>query len=313
MVDTIRIGTRGSDLALYQANLISSLIQKNSPGHTVEIIVIKTSGDEGNRQPASLEDPFETKRMFTREIEQALLDGEVDLAVHSAKDMAVPCPEGLKIAATPVREDPRDCFASGQYHSISQMPEGAVLGTSSLRRKTQAARLNPKVVIRDIRGNVGTRLRKCREGQYDGIILAAAGMKRLGLEHEAVEFFSPQQMLPAPGQGIIAVQIREDDLRMDEILSGINHPETFIRLECERAFLKKLEGGCQLPCGIVTELVSGKIFVKGILLSPLGNRWVEAEYQGDAQNAQEAGLKLAELILEKGGRDILEDLKRSGS
>ncbi len=307
MKSLIRLGTRGSPLALYQTELVKTKILEDFPLVTIEIVKIKTSGDMIRREEPH---PFETKRIFTREIEEALAKSEIDLAVHSAKDMAVPLPEGLKIGAVLEREDPRDCLISKDKKKVSEFPLGARIGTSSLRRKMQLLRMNPELIIEEVHGNVETRIRKVDEGNYDGVVLACAGIKRLGLLNRVSEIFPEDQFYPAPGQGIIAIESRERDHETDEILKVMNHPATFRRLECERAFLKRLEGGCQLPCGISTQIEGKWLRAAGAIFSIEDYEWAKSEVEASSENALEAGNKLAEAVLAKGGQAILEKIRK---
>ncbi len=301
------MGTRGSALAFYQAELVKTKILEDFPLLTVEIVKIKTSGDMIRRRGVHL---FETKRIFTREIEEALLNSEIDLAVHSAKDMAVPLPVGLKIGAVLEREDPRDCLITKEKKQISELPIGARIGTSSLRRKMQLLRISSELIIEEVHGNVETRIRKVDEGNYDGVVLACAGIKRLGLVNRISEIFPEDIFFPAPGQGIIAIESRESDHEMDEVLKVMNHPVTFKRLECERAFLNRLEGGCQLPCGITTAIEGDWIRAAGIIFATDEPKWAESQLESPLENACGAGVKLAELLLASGGQEILEEIRK---
>lgn len=306
MKSTLRIGTRGSALAFYQAELVKTKIGRDFPMIQIECVKIKTSGDMIRRGGSS---PLETKRIYTREIEEALLAGEVDLAVHSAKDLAAVLPENLKIGAVLEREDPRDCLINREGKKLSELSLGARIGTSSLRRKMQLLRHSPELVIEEVHGNVDTRIRKVEEGYFDAIVLAYAGVKRLGLVNCVSEVFAEDQFYPAPGQGAIVVESRAEDKDMDEVLKPLHHKDSTIRLECERAFLKRLEGGCQLPCGISTALEDGKLKAKGILLDLEGSGWAEGQIDGDAEFPAAAGNSLAELILKNGGHEILEKIR----
>lgn len=306
MKSTIRIGTRGSQLALYQAELVKTRIHLELPLISVEIHKIKTSGDMIRRGGTA---PFDTKRIYTREIEEALLAGEIDLAVHSAKDMSVTFPEGLKIGAVLEREDPRDCLISKDKKKLSELPMGARIGTSSLRRKMQLLRRNPELLVQEIHGNVDSRIRKVEEGEYDALVLAYAGIKRLGLTHYVSEIFPEEHFYPAPGQGIVAIQSRQADKETDEILQPIHDRPAAKRLDCERAFLKRLEGGCQLPCGIATHLEGAILKAWGALFAIEAHEWVEATWGGMAEDPVQAGTELADSILEKGGREILEKIR----
>ena len=305
MKSLVRIGTRGSQLALYQADLVKNLIAQDFPLITVEVVKIKTSGDMVRH--GGLESP-DTKRMYTREIEDALLAGEIDLAVHSAKDMAAVLPEGLKIGAALEREDARDCLVSNDHKKLSELSLGSRIGTSSLRRKMQLLRWNPELVIEEIHGNVDTRIRKLSEGAVDALVLAHAGLMRLGLANHVTEIFEEKQFYPAPGQGVIAVESRLSDPETEEVLHPLHHAATGLRLDCERAFLKRLEGGCQLPCGITTKINGENLSASGVLFSTEGNTWVEGRLDGKAEHSEVLGTNLADWILEHGGAEILEKI-----
>ncbi len=301
----IRIGTRGSKLALYQAELVQAHLKKNLVLAEIEIIVIKTSGDMiRQKNPV----PLETKRMFTKEIEDALLTKEVDVAVHSAKDLAAHMPEGLRIGAVLEREDPRDCLIQPEGKKLSELPNGAVIGTSALRRQTQLLRFFPNLKIENMRGNVDTRIKKAMSRECDGILLAYAGVKRLGLQKSVSEIFDEKMFYPAPGQGVIVVQCRGKDQPILDLLHSIHHYESGQQLTAERIFLKELEGGCQLPCGIRTRVNGPRLEAAGVLLSPYQSAWVEADFVGRSDHPEEVGLQLAQRILETGGKIILDEI-----
>ncbi len=306
MKQIIRIGTRGSQLALYQAELVKTRLQLELPLVTVEVIKIKTSGDMIRRGGTG---PFDTKRIYTREIEEALLANQIDIAVHSAKDMSVNPPEGLRIGAVLEREDPRDCLISKDHKKLSELPLGSRIGTSSLRRKMQLLRRSPELLVEEIHGNVDSRVRKMEEGEYDALVLAYAGIKRLGLTHLVSEIFSEEHFYPSPGQGIIAIQCRAGDKETEEILLPIHDKLTGKRLECEQAFLRQLEGGCQLPCGIATHLEGSLLKAWGALFSTDPDHAVEKTWGGMAEDPERAGIELAQSILKNGGREILEKIK----
>lgn len=306
----IRIGTRGSKLALYQAELAQAYLRKNAGLAEIEIVVIKTSGDMiRQKNPV----PLETKRVFTKEIEDALLAREIDLAVHSAKDLAAKMPDGLMIGAVLEREDPRDCFIHPQRKKLTELSDGAVIGTSALRRQTQLLRLYPNLKVDNIRGNIDTRIKKAVQGECDGILLAYAGVKRLGLQEHIGEVLDEKNFYPAPGQGVIAVQCREKDKPLLDLLHAIHHSDSGRRLQTERIFLTELEGGCQLPCGIWTKINGPRMEAAGILLSPYQSQWVEADFVGRADCPDEVGRQLARRILESGGKMILDEIyKKAG-
>lgn len=303
----IRIGTRGSRLALYQAELTARLLAAEIPDLRTQIVTIRTEGDNTAERG---QDPFETKRVFTREIEAALLDHKVDIAVHSAKDMAVDLPSGLIVGAYLEREDVRDCLLHPAGKKLADLPAGAVIGTSALRRKMQIEHLRPDLKVETIRGNVDTRIRKMTDGAYDAILLAYAGLKRVELTQHISEILDPSVFFPAPGQGAIMIQMRAEDENLLRQIRRINHQETEIRLKTERAFLKELEGGCQLPCGITTKIEDETIYMSGVLFGltkPVTR--VAAESRGFIRQPEASGIALAQKILAGGGREILESIR----
>lgn len=306
MKSIIRIGTRGSQLAFYQAELVKTHLKNELPLLNVEIIIIKTSGDMIRHGGTA---PFDTKRIYTKEIEESLLSGEVDLAVHSAKDMSVNFPEGLKIGAVLEREDARDCLISKDHKKLAELPLGARIGTSSLRRKMQLLRRSPEIIVEEVHGNVDSRIKKIERGEYDALVLAMAGVKRLGLTNYVTEIFAEDHFYPSPGQGIIAVQCRTNDPETLEILHPLHHSDSAKRLDCERAFLRKLEGGCQLPCGIATHLVGSTLKAVGALFAIEDHKWVEERVEGSADHPENLGIQLAEKILSNGGQEILEKIR----
>ncbi len=302
------IGTRGSKLAFYQAELVKAKLEKNFPLLKFTLVKIKTSGDMIRR---SSPQPFETKRVYTQEIEDALLAKEIDMAAHSAKDLAVDLPEGLALGAIFEREDPRDCLISREGKKLSELNLGARVGTSSVRRKLQLLRLHRELVVEEIHGNVDTRVAKLEEGVVDALVLAYAGIKRLGLTNSVTDIFSEEQFYPAPCQGAIAIECRAGDVEIREVLAPLNHEESAFRVASERAFLRRLEGGCQLPCGISTHLEPGKKFrAAGILFSLDGTQCVEAKVQSDPEGADQIGVRLAEEILAKGGNQIIRVMRQ---
>ena len=309
MKSEFRIGTRGSKLALYQAEWARAKLAENFPLVKFSLVKIKTSGDMIRR---SNPDPFLTKRVYTQEIEEALERNEIDLAVHSAKDLAVQLTEGLQIGAVPEREDPRDCLIARDGKKLNELPTGSRIGTSAIRRRLQLLRLNPNLVVEEIHGNVDTRVRKLEEGAVDGLVLAYAGIKRLGLTNTVTEIFPEKIIYPAPCQGAIAVETRAGDTEIEEIVRPLNHPESAFRVTLERAFLRRLEGGCQLPCGITTRFDGKQKWqVSGILFSMDGAEAVEAEIEAGVKNPEETGARLAEEIFSKGGDRIMHKMRES--
>jgi len=284
------IGSRGSKLALWQANHIAA--QLTAHGHTTRIEIIQTTGDKITDVALS---KVGTKGVFTKEIEEALLAGTIDLAVHSAKDMPTDLPAGLILAAFPERQDPRDAL-------IGEMPDGAVVGTSSLRRAAQLKNIRPDVDIRDIRGNVDTRLRKQAEGQYSAILLAAAGLIRLGWQDRISEYLDPAVFVPAVGQGALAIETREDGAKGHQAAARMDDPETRARLTAERAALRALGGGCQVPMGAHAILDAGTIRIHGIVVSLDGRTAIRAHAEGPAADAGNVGIELGEKLLRAGAR-----------
>ncbi|MCK5391818.1 MAG: hydroxymethylbilane synthase [Deltaproteobacteria bacterium] len=304
-----RIGTRGSKLALWQANFISSLISEKYPELRTEIQIIKTTGDTMLSSPLS---EIGGKGVFVKEIEEALLSQKIDIAVHSMKDVPTVLPEGLCIGAVAKRHDPRDVLISKDGLTLSELPEGARVGTGSSRRASQLLHNRPGVKIVSIRGNVDTRIRKLRESdEYDAIVLAMAGLQRMGLGEEVTEIITPEVMLPAPGQGIIAIECREEEVETMGILRAINHRETEYQAISERAFLLRLGGDCNVPVGCYALLSMDSINLRGIISSPDGKVIIKKEANGPVDEVLELGGQLAELILDDGGDKILEELSHS--
>lgn len=304
----IRIGTRKSQLALWQANFVAQKLKER--GIQVEIVKITTQGDKILDVPLA---KIGGKGLFVKEIEEAMLRGEIDIAVHSLKDVPTKLPEGLDIVVIPQREDPVDAFLSVKYSSIAELPSGSVVGTSSLRRKSQLLNLRPDLEVKDLRGNVDTRIRKMEEGQYDAIILAYAGVKRLGLQEKVKEKFSPDRMIPAVCQGFLGIEARVEDRATIDTISFLNHRESFIRATAERSFLATLEGGCQVPLGAFCEIEDGKIRMVGFISDLQGRRlireYVEESLSIDAiKQATDLGVKLANTLLDRGGEEILQQL-----
>ncbi|NPA17251.1 MAG: hydroxymethylbilane synthase [Aquificae bacterium] len=305
----IRIGTRKSKLALWQANYIASQLKKHYPDIQVELVKIVTKGDKILDVPLA---KVGGKGLFVKEIEEAMLRNEIDIAVHSLKDVPTYFPEGLGLVAITEREDPRDAFLSVKYSSIDEMPEGAVLGTSSLRRKAQIMLKRGDLEIRDLRGNVDTRIRKLEEGQYDGIILAYAGLKRLGLEGKVRQVFEPDFMIPAVAQGFLGIEARLDDEETRKIVSVLNHRESEIRAKAERAFLKTLEGGCQVPLAAYSEIDGDKLKVTGFVSDLEGKRVFRDSMEGPPEEAERIGTALAEKLLDMGAREVLQEIYGEG-
>jgi hydroxymethylbilane synthase len=303
----LRIGTRGSQLALWQANWVKEQVVRRHPDLNVEIVKIKTTGDKILDVPLA---KVGGKGLFVKEIETALLEKEVDIAVHSMKDVPTDLPEGLAIVAVTEREDPRDAVIGSSATPILDLPKGAKIGTSSLRRQAQLLNVRSDFVLEPLRGNVNTRLRKLREGMYDAIILAMAGVKRLGWENEVTEIIDPDIMLPAIGQGALGIEARLQDMATLERISFLDHEATHSCVSAERSFLHRLEGGCQVPIAAYGVKEGEDVLLTGLVASVDGKRIVRASDRRNAQDAGKLGEALAENILMAGGRQILEEVYR---
>ncbi len=297
----LRIGTRKSKLALWQANFVKERLEER--GYRVELQLITTTGDKILDSPLA---KIGGKGLFVKEIEEALLRKEIDLAVHSLKDVPMVLPEGLTLGAITERENPFDVLLSKENKRLEDLPEGAVVGTSSLRRQVQIKRRRPDLRVEILRGNVDTRIRKMEEGRYDAIVLAYAGVKRMGLEGRISQVL--EDFIPAVGQGSLAIEIREEDERVREIVSFLDHRESRLRAECERAFLRELQGGCQVPIGAYAWIEGDTLKLKAFISDLKGERFIEGYEEGKKEEAQEIGRRLAKRLLEKGGREILNFL-----
>lgn len=299
------IGTRQSLLALWQSNHIASLLRKQYPDCQVTLKKIVTKGDRILDVPLA---QIGGKGLFTKEIETELLDGTVDLAVHSLKDMPTVLPEGLCLTAITTRANVGDAFVSNKYASFSELPQGAVLGTSSLRRKTQLLAVRPDLKIVDLRGNVDTRLRKLDEGQMDAIILAAAGLERLGHADRIREIIPTTVCLPAVGQGALAIECRSDNKEVRDMLAFLNDLPTKQATDAERAFLGLIEGGCQVPIGVHAEVENDNVKIEAVIASLDGSKVLRNNITGSAVNAADLGRKLGQQMLAEGGEQILADI-----
>lgn len=300
----ITIGTRGSMLALWQANWVKSELERVH-GLTVELNIIKTTGDKITDVPLA---QVGGKGLFVKEIEEALLDGRVDLAVHSMKDVPTEFPDGLALRCITKREDPRDALISREGKKLSELAEGAKVGTSSLRRRSQLLTKRPDLKITDLRGNLDTRLRKLEEGVYDAIILAGAGMNRLGWSDKITELIDPELMLPAIGQGALGIETRISDGETNELVSFFDHPNTSDAVKGERALLKKLEGGCQVPIAAYGTVKDMTLKLKGLVAAVDGSRIIESSIEGNSRDAEALGVELAEKLLQMGAKEILDEL-----
>jgi hydroxymethylbilane synthase len=311
MKNRVVIGTRGSKLALWQAEWVKSELKRMNPGLEVELNKIKTTGDKVLDVPLA---KVGGKGLFVKEIEEALLRGEADLAVHSMKDVPTEFPEGLHLAVICEREDARDAFISridnGQFAigGFKDLPQAASVGTSSLRRSCQLLNLRPDLRIMQLRGNLDTRLRKLDEKEFDAIILAAAGVKRLGWAKRITEILAPEISLPAIGQGAIGIECRTGDSLINQLISRLNHRETSVCVRAERACLKRLEGGCQVPIAAHARLDGGKIVIDGLVGSVSGDRLVRSHFEGSSEEYESLGKTLAEDLLSKGADKILTEV-----
>ncbi len=304
----IRIGTRGSQLALYQTNLVAGFLRDAKPGLEVEIVTIKTTGDKILDSPLS---KIGDKGLFTREIEKAILEREIDCAVHSLKDLPTQLPSGLKIVAFGTREDVRDALIAQDGMKLLELPKGATVATGSLRRRSQLLHLRSDLNLVDIRGNLNTRIRKLKEEGYAGMLLAYAGVKRLGMAEKVTEILEPEKMLPAVGQGIIAVEARADGDELTRLLRVFNDEVSEVSALAERAFLRRLEGGCQIPVGIYTSYDENKL--TGMVSSLDGENLIRDSVMFDHHAPEKGGLELAERLVALGADKILDEIRASSN
>jgi len=302
MTDTLRIATRKSQLALWQAEYVRDVLLQYHPDLNVELVKMTTQGDKILDTPLA---KVGGKGLFVKELEAGLLSGDADIAVHSMKDVPVELPKGLHLSVICPREDPRDAFISNDYASFEALPKGARLGTSSLRRQCQLAAQRPDLNIIDLRGNVNTRLQKLDAGDYDAIILAAAGLKRLGMQDRITETLSPEISLPAIGQGAVGIECRVDDDWVNELLAPLNDRDTAIRIRAERALNHRLQGGCQVPIAGYAELAHGVILLRGLVGTVDGSKIIHGEIAGQPEDAEYLGRVLAEDLLTRGADEIL--------
>ena len=300
--ETLRIATRKSPLAMWQAEYVKARLEALHQNLTVELIPMVTKGD------IILDTPLAKvggKGLFVKELEVAILENRADIAVHSMKDVPVEFPEGLGLEVICEREDPRDAFVSNTYRQIEELPPGAIVGTCSLRRQCQLSEARPDLKIMDLRGNVNTRLNKLDNKDYDAIILAAAGLKRLDMEYRIASYIEPEQSLPAVGQGAVGIECRIDDKRVKVLLAPLNHALTSDRVLAERAMNLALEGGCQVPIGSYALIDGDELWLRGLVGKPDGTEVIRAEIRGDRNNAHQLGLELAEKLLAQGAKEIL--------
>ncbi len=299
----IRIATRKSPLAMWQAEFVKAELERIHTGLTVELLPMSTKGDVILDTPLA---KIGGKGLFVKELEVAMLENRADIAVHSMKDLPVDFPEGLGLQVICEREDPRDAFVSNNYKSISELPQGAVVGTSSLRRQCQIRAARPDLVIKDLRGNVGTRLAKLDSGDYAAIILAAAGLIRLKLNDRIAGFISAEESLPANGQGAVGIECRTDDERVKALLAPLEHLETRYRVLAERAMNSRLEGGCQVPIGAFAEINGDTLTLRGLVGNPDGSQIVHGTVSGAKQDGIALGKSLAEDLISRGAKTILD-------
>lgn len=308
MSERIIIGTRGSALARVQAVWVKDRLEARHPDLSVDLEIIRTQGDKILDVPLA---QVGGKGLFVKEIEEALLDGRVDLAVHSMKDVPTELPEGLFIAATPEREDFRDALITREIPGLDELPQGARVGTSSLRRRAQLLRLRPDLDVLPLRGNVDTRLRKLEGEGLDAVVLAAAGLARLGLIHRVVQMLEPERMLPAIGQGALGLEARRGDERVLARIDFLNHPTTALCVSAERAFLEYLEGGCQVPLAALARIEGGRLRLAGLIADPDGRRFYRDGTEARPDEGREAGRRLAQDLLNRGGREVLDEIYRA--
>ena len=296
----LRIGSRGSQLALWQADHVAALLR--SRGHEVEIEVIKTTGDKITEVALSM---VGTKGMFTKEIEEALADRSVDLAVHSLKDVPTQLAPEFELTAIMERDDPRDAFVSVKFAGLSSLPDGARVGTSSLRRQAQLKAMSPNVDVRSLRGNVDTRLRKLESGEYEAIILAHSGLRRLKRTAHVREVLEPSVVCPAAGQGALAIETRTGDAGMRQALAFLDHAPTHASVICERAALNSLGGGCQVPIGVFAQMDGRVLRIQAVVAAPDGSRVIRLSLEGDAAQPVSVGEEMGRELLAAGAEEIL--------
>lgn len=302
---TLTIATRESQLALWQAHHIRDRLEALHPGLKVELLGMTTQGDQILDSPLSR---IGGKGLFVKELEQAMLEGRADLAVHSLKDVPMDLPEGFELVAIPEREDPRDALVSNQFKNLKDLPVGARVGTSSLRRQAQLKARFPHLVIDTLRGNVNTRLRKLDEGQYAAIILAAAGLKRLGFGDRIAAILEPEESLPAVGQGALGIEIRSGRPEIAALIAPLNNPETAARVIAERAMSRLLQGGCQAPIGGYAEVRNGQLYLRAFVADVDGSRLIRAEAMGSLDAPEALGIRVAEQMQTQGAGALMAEI-----
>lgn len=309
MPTILKIATRQSPLALWQANFVKDRLEDLHPYLTVELVPMVTKGDVILDTPLA---KIGGKGLFVKELENALLEKRADIAVHSMKDVPMQFPKGLGLSVICKREDPRDAFVSNRYASFDDLPKGAIVGTSSLRRQCQLKQLRPDLDIRSLRGNVGTRLSKLDNGEYDAIILAAAGLIRLGMKERIASFIETTTSLPAAGQGAVGIECRTDDLAVQALLAPLADKETTACVLAERAMNTRLQGGCQVPIGGYAVLENNQIYLRALVGELDGSAIIRAEGKSAVENAEELGVQIAEKLLAQGADRILENVYALG-
>jgi len=302
---TLRIGTRKSQLALWQAEYVRDRLLTAHPGLTVELVKMSTQGDRILDAPLA---KVGGKGLFVKELEEGLLAGRIDIAVHSMKDVTVDLPAGLHIPVICEREDPSDAFVSGRYGNIHELPAGAVLGTSSLRRQCQLQHALPGIQIVTLRGNVNTRLAKLDAGEFDAIILASAGLKRLGIQARIAQALPETLCLPAVGQGAVGIECRSDDATVNDLIAALDHPVTRQRVSAERAMNAALQGGCQVPIAGYAVQEGGELYLRGLVGAPDGSRILRSESRAPLAQAVELGATVAGELLNQGAGEILSQV-----
>lgn len=302
MPETLRIATRKSPLALWQAEHVAAALRAAHPGLAVEIVGMTTKGDRILDAPLA---KVGGKGLFVKELEQGMLSGQADIAVHSLKDVPVDLPEGLHLPVILEREDPLDAFVSNRYDGLHALPAGARVGTSSLRRQCQLAARRPDLQIEPLRGNVNSRLAKLDAGDYDAILLAAAGLIRLGFAERIRGRIDPEDSLPAIGQGAIGIECRVEDGRTEALIGPLHHPDTALRVRAERALNARLHGGCQVPIAGHATLEGGRLHLRGLVGTPDGSRVLRAQAHGSSDDPEALGIAVAEDLLQQGAGEIL--------
>ncbi|AZZ96652.1 hydroxymethylbilane synthase [Pseudoalteromonas sp. R3] len=305
--NVLRIATRKSALALWQAEFVKAELEKFHADLEVELVPMSTKGDKILDTPLA---KIGGKGLFVKELEQAMLEGRADIAVHSMKDVPVEFPDGLELHTICEREDPRDAFVSNTYQSLAELPAGSVVGTSSLRRQCQIRAVRPDLVIKDLRGNVNTRLAKLDAGEFDAIILAAAGLIRLEMAERIASFVTVEDSLPANGQGAVGIECRSDDAQVQAWLAPLEHSETRMRVLAERAMNRRLEGGCQVPIGAYAEIDGEQLTLRGLVGAVDGSQILRGEQSGPVADAEQLGIRLAESLLAQGADQILAEVYR---